>query len=305
MSKFGRNYKILVQVATDEVVTVKMPTTINFTVSRNVMSSANSLSLSIYNLAEKTRSKLFKDRYDTLNYKQIIFLAGYGDQLTEIFRGNIFECHSERQGSDIITRLEAKDGGLDVVNTFSSKSFSANTSKEDLINNLIADFKVVKKGIFGALSGENKRGKSLLGNTYGIIRRETNELVYIDLEKINILKNNEVIIGDMPKITSSNGLLAVPQRQNTYLQADLMFEPRLKLSQLIDIESSIQKQFNGQFKIIGISHSGTISKAVCGQCKTGVQLLIGGLESNPRPEISYPIQDAQAKQKPVEFEVVQ
>jgi len=67
----------------------------------------------------------------------------------------------------------------------------------------------------------------------------------------------------------------VPRRQNTYIQVDIIFEPRIQVGQIVEIVSQIDPRFNGQWKVQGIKHSGTISGAVGGDCKTTLQLFYG------------------------------
>lgn len=59
------------------------------------------------------------------------------------------------------------------------------------------------------------------------------------------------------------------------MQVDLLMSPELHINQLVNITSSVQKWYSGQFKIIGITHSGTISGAICGDCTTTINLLLG------------------------------
>ena len=54
-----------------------------------------------------------------------------------------------------------------------------------------------------------------------------------------------------------------------------MIEPKIIIGQLLQIESQINQFYNGQFKVVGISHNGIISGAVNGQCITTLQLFIG------------------------------
>ena len=98
---------------------------------------------------------------------------------------------------------------------------------------------------------------------------------------MNILQNNEVLSDvSIPKITSTSGLLGTPRRRDAQLEIDLIFEPKMVVGQLVEVESSTASVFNGQFKVIGIHHSGTISGAVASEVKTTLNLFIGALIPN-------------------------
>ena len=95
------------------------------------------------------------------------------------------------------------------------------------------------------------------------------------MKTINIMKPNEVIEGFVPLINDASGLLATPQRKDATLSINMIFEPRLLIGQVIEIQSSIAPQFDGQYKIYGLKHSGTISDSIAGQCTTTVQMQVG------------------------------
>ena len=60
----------------------------------------------------------------------------------------------------------------------------------------------------------------------------------------------------------------------------MIFEPRITVGQLVEIESSTASIFDGQFKVIGIHHAGIISGAVAGEARTTLNLFIGALIPN-------------------------
>lgn len=47
------------------------------------------------------------------------------------------------------------------------------------------------------------------------------------------------------------------------------------MSQVLELNSSVQKVYNGQYKVIGIKHQGIISEAVGGQLITTLNMLLG------------------------------
>jgi hypothetical protein len=259
----------------NEVLTLTSPLTAVFTISRGVMSSLNSMTLDIYGLKRATRDKIFQDRFNPKNYKRIIFsIANDGVNFTDVFIGNIFTAYSERQGDVPVTKITARDGGFDIVNAQVNKTLTGGTFKE-VVQEIIDGFPNVKTGKIGSLDGEFRRPIVLSGNSYDLIKKYTQDRVYIDLEQINILDDNEAIAGLVPLITSSSGLLKTPMRRDAYLSIETILKPDIILSQIIEIESSIAPQFDGQYKVMGITHSGTISEAVEARCQSQFDLLVG------------------------------
>ncbi len=276
-NKFNRIFRVLIQVnesATEddiEFLEISNPFTVQFSIDRNVNSALNRLSLKIFNLSEKTRSQIFKDRF-SISYKRIIFQAGY-NSLKTCFQGNIFSAFSERQGSDIVTTIESLDGGYDFENSIVSNTFSKETALDDIIGNAIDSFSFITKGFISKSETKKRRAVVHDGKTSDLLKKEVSG-VFVDKEKLNILKDNEYIDEPIMLFSSESGLLGTPKRQDSYITIDVLFEPEINIGQIIQIESKIQKEYNGQYKVIGVQHSGIISDATGGQVKTTISLLV-------------------------------
>ena len=273
--KLQRNYRLTIEANDDAgAIIIEPPFTISFVVNRSVMASINSSQIRIYNLSEKIRNQIFQDRFNTTKRKKVVLQAGYS-KLSTIFVGDMFEADSFRQGTEVITVIEARDGGFDSSGTLTNNTIQKNTEIKTLLQGLISEFPNLKTGVIGEVEGSIKRPAVLDSNTFELIRKYSNDKAFIDLETVNILNDDEVIAGDLPLINSETGLLGTPRRRDSYLTIDVLFEPQIVMGQLIKIESDIQKQYDGQYKVVGLTHTGMISEAVSGECKTNLSLLIG------------------------------
>lgn len=260
---------------------IDYPLTIQFDIERTTSSSPNYGNFRITNLAQTTYERLAKDMYNINDfgsgkeYRQVIFSAGY-QELSTIFQGSLVEGWTERSGTEIITHLRCQDGLYQIANAYTSQTFQAGTSMNDIFKTLLQDLGL-QQGIVGTIP-ENQsplRAAAYNGNTFQLLRDNFNNRVFIDLEKTYLLADDEVILGQVPLISSETGLLGVPRRQNTYIQVDIIFEPRIQIGQIVEVVSKIDPRFNGQWKVQGIKHSGTISGAIGGDCKTTLQLFYG------------------------------
>lgn len=278
--KLNRTYTLTIQTQdengnpTDEALIITNPMTIDFSVDRSIYAGLNSLDITIYNLAPKNRNLLFQDVYG-INYKNIILEAGYqGQGQTIIFNGNIWSAYSERQGVNVLTKIHAIDGlssQYSKVNTTLQKGETLQT----VINTLSNSMTDLKTGTQAFQDYTFNRPVVLNDNAFRLLKTYTNDNVFIDMKTINIMKPNEVIEGFVPLINDASGLLATPQRKDATLSINMIFEPRLLIGQVIEIQSSIAPQFDGQYKIYGLKHSGTISDSIAGQCTTTVQMQVG------------------------------
>ncbi len=289
--KLNRKYKLTVQteVGGDIALEIANPLTIEFSIIRNTFASSNTGTFKIRNLSETSRNTLFQSRTDIVRRQRIITLeAGYGttpnkdDDLSTIFVGNIVEGYSFRQGPDVVTYLNCLDSGLATYTATTTAALTEGIDFKDLMKTLIGSLKGkgVGEGAVGDVKGRAKRGVAINGNTFNLMKKyaDKDTEVFIDLNKINVLNVNEYIESSGGKVllfNSETGLLGTPLRQGSFLVIELLFEPRVQVAQLVEIDSQFNKVFNGQFKVVGIQHNGIISDSVGGAAKTKLELALG------------------------------
>lgn len=272
--RFGRRYQLTIQTNDGNDVIITQPITLQFNVERSTLGTMNSAQFQIYNLAPKTRDRIFQDRFNPKEYKRIILQAGY-ENLSTIFRGNIWQAKSVRQGPDIITYIEARDGAFDANGTITNKTVGPGQSAADIVKELAADFQNVKPGNLAGAQGAYQRPVVLNGNTFQLIQKYAGGQVFIDLEELQVLQPNQVVEGVLPLINSDTGLLETPQREDAYLRIETIFRPEIVVGQLLQIQSSVNPRYDGQYKVIGLRHNGTISEAISGDARSTFDLLVG------------------------------
>lgn len=273
--KIQRSYVLKFTFSNGKILTIQPPFTIDFHISRGIMASLNSMSLRIYNLKKTTRDQIFQDWFNFNINNHVELQAGYGKNLATIFKGTLRQAWSTREGANIVTIIDAWDGGYDFANSNSSITVNEGKSLKDIIKDLMGSFQNLKVGKIGDIQGDTARPIVLDGNTFDLIKTYSGDTAFIDLETIHVLKNNECITGLVPLISSDTGLLGVPRHADASLDVNMLFEPRILVGQLIEIKSQVETQFNGQYKVVGIEHQATISESVSGTATTKLNLLIG------------------------------
>lgn len=272
--KFGRNYILNVETIGGSTLTIKPPFTIEFDITRNVLTSANVSSIRVYNLNENHRNQILLNVNDFGRFRAIQLMAGYGSNMPIVFDGEYRHAWSVREGVNFISQLESFDGGFAFANSTSNISFPANTDQKTVIETLVADLKAagVQVGAIGNFEGSLGRGNAYSGNTCDLLRELTGGRFFIDNGKAYALADNECIAGPVTLIDASAGLLNTPVREQTYINFDMLFEPRLVIGQKITLKSTTEKNFNGDYKVVALKHRGMISEAVCGEAITTVTL---------------------------------
>lgn len=284
--KFGRNYILLVQTQNGGVLTVQLPFTIEFDITRNILNSANVASIRIYNLSPQTRDSIGFNIYNQGAFRTVQLFAGYGTQLSTIFSGNITQCWSVREGVNFITQIECFDGGFVYNNNTTNLSFPSGTPNSVIINTLIANLSpTIKVGTIQPLTGTTGRGKSYSGNTCELLGQLTNGGFFIDNGTANVLNNQQTLQGSLSMINYQNGLLGTPVREQNILTFDMIFEPRLQAGQGITLTSLTAPNFNSvnasgwvnYYKLNSVKHRGMISETVCGSVITTCSMSLPAL----------------------------
>lgn len=289
LRKWQRKYRLLIE-GTDgkvhEIADNPHLLTLNLSIVRNNLASANTGNLRIYNLNQSTRDAIFKDHYTVSDFRTIKLQAGYSTEpvLPTIFKGNINYCLSYREEGavDFVTEINAFDYGAAISNSYSKWNKGPGASKNDIIDQLISDMSTqggVSRGKVSTFTGTYPRAFIAMGNTWDIMQRETARHCFIDNGAVNCLLDDDCISGDISEISSETGLLGSPRREENYIRAEILFEPRLNVGQLVSINSRTQKMFNGTYKVTGIAHQGIISDAVSGKCKTILHILLGSFQT--------------------------
>lgn len=274
VGKLQRTYRLDIFTPEGLQITIEPPFSIEFSITRNTLASANKASITLYNLGPSTRSRIFKDRFSITDYYRISLFAGYGNRLHQVFLGNILEAYSYRRQTEWITEIDAFDGMDAIQNGFTSQTVEGNTSRADIIRRLIDDMPNIAAGIFGTpAQGSSPRGQAFIGQTTEIIDEVTESNYFIDLEELNVLGPDEAIPG-IGILLDPSVLLETPRRRDAYLDIVTLFEPAIQVGQLYEIES-LEPIYNGQYIVIGFSHNVVISNAESGQARSNIMLYFG------------------------------
>lgn len=292
--KFGRNYRLTIYpVDGSDPIIVTMPFTINFLIKRDSGCDYNEMDLEIYNLAEDHRNRIFRDRYvlgvdptdgstaknpagDNLQTHNIILEIGYGT-LYRVFYGAIFRASSARDGTNIITRIKAFQGNIDMAGTLVFQTLQSGQTLGDVLKFLAGQFKNLQIGAIGDFPQPFTRPVVLNGNVWDLLKQYSNNQVYVDNGKIYVLKTNEVL-DNTYVINDETGLLETPRRDQGYLYITTLMESGVDvISGMVNLQSTVQKSYNGTYKIMGIIHQGMISAAVCGRARSVFRLLAPNL----------------------------
>lgn len=273
MSKLQRNYRIEIDIRGQDTIVIVPPLTINFTVTRRYQSSLNTMQLDIHNISKKYRDLIFQDFFDDREKKVVRLFAGY-DELSLLFEGSLVEAYSTRDGTDIITHISGKDASWDTQNTYTYQTINKGQTVGDILDFLAGQFTDLEKGAIGDYNDVLARPVVLNGQTYELLKQYSDGDVMIDNGRIYVMKENEVLDGVVPLINNKSGIISTPRRTEGIVQVQTLLETQLTIGGQARFESSIEPVYNGEYKVIGLVHQGTISGAVSGTCVTTIDFQV-------------------------------
>lgn len=287
LANLGRNY--LIQIETPRMVTctaqippkvvgdrieIAPPVSATIDVRRDVSSTLNHARVSLVNLGEDTRNKIYKDKFDLKELWRIVIAGGYGDDLKIVFIGNIQEAYSYHDGTEWYTVIESYDGMHAVQNATINQSFSSETPKEEIVRQMIANMDGLKFGALGeAAQGESPRGRVEVGDTQDKLMELVANNMFIDGEIINILKSDEVLEGEA-FIIDAELLRETPRRRDTFLDVEANFSPGVRVGTVCEIRG-MDTRFDGQYMVMGLEHHLEVSSADAGDAYTSISLYSG------------------------------
>lgn len=230
--KFDRQYELNVQTQDGSTLTVELPFTLEFDITRNTLTSANVCQLRLYNLAPVNRNQIRFNSSDYGQFRAVELKAGYGDNLATIFTGNISQAWSVREGVNFISQIECYDGGFAFNNGRVNTSFPRGTPQATVIRQMAATgLPNTKVGAIGTYPGILSRGNTYSGQTMGVLGELSGGGAFIDQGKFNALGSNEYIASAAPVliIDADSGLLGTPILEQTIVRFDMLFEPSLNV----------------------------------------------------------------------------
>lgn len=275
-----------ISVPNGDNIAISLPFSLDIDITRAAMPTANVAQFRIYNLPEDIRNKIRFDISSISERQEVALKAGYKsihknlNDLPLIFRGSIKFAYSERiNNKDWLTTIECYDGGFALSNSKIKASFIAGEKYSANIEKVLATFETIKIGhISKKLVPADKkllRGHPVDAKTFDYLNENFSNKWFIDNGIVNVIGDDEAFVGVYKTVNVDTGLIGTPIRQETNIDFNIIFEPRLLIGQAINLESITDKSFNGTYKLIMIKHRGTISPVTCGELVTSCRVFKG------------------------------
>jgi hypothetical protein len=301
MSKWGRTYTMSVQGRSGEFHKISFPITNIFDMDIRGGSGVNSAHFMLHNLDPAVRNDIQFDSAIDIDGKVVIkrsvtFNAGYTSEgaLPVVFQGNIHKAFYYRESGtgNVVTDIVVMDG-LDAIQrsmvAFSRGAPWAPRDQAATLANLFNPYGVTLGAtgtLFDGFTGS--RGVMHLGATWDVLGKMAvayNGCVSMYQEKVYLIGENDALLvpGALPQLDATTGLLGTPRRSGWTIDADMLFEPRVHLWQLMKLKSIVNPTFNSTRRVDAISHKGIISGSKDGGAITSLSLYLSPKGFNQVP----------------------
>ena len=251
-TKFKRDFKLTITVNGIDTV-IKPPMKVVFSCMKSISGQLNKIRIKVYNLSPLKRLAIVKD-VEEVKLIPISFSVGYKDRLELMFKGNINKCSNERRGADLITSIDAYDGGFDYMNSFTSSTVLGG---EEVIAEILRDMAHTENGKITPRPVLT-RPRVLVGNSVKLINDAIgdDETWYIDDEKLYVINEDNITSSYIPVVSAKSGLISTPTREASLVTFKMLIDPTVKIGRAVKLISKTATHLDGVYKIINAIYDG-------------------------------------------------
>ena len=238
---------------------VKTVLRVGFSVVRDLKKNPNTVDVTIYNLRKDTRTRLQTKNLPTR------LEAGYIDNVSQIFSGDLQYGNSLRNGPDWITTLQSGDGNRQYKSARINTSFKGPISPGQVLRRVGQALglnlgNLTEKADKGSLRASLKQFGDIVlsGKAEQELTKITKSMGYswsIQDGQLQLLEPNETIkTADPVLLTNGTGLVGSPEAgEDGVVSARSLLQPDLLPGRRVRIQS---REIDGFFRVEKVTFSG-------------------------------------------------
>lgn len=209
--------------------------------------SPNNCSIRVYNLSPATVSKIQGE------FSKVVLQAGYEGSFGVIFQGTIKQYRLGKQnGTDTYLDILAADGDEAYIKATLSQSLAAGWNQTDTVKAAVKSMEAfgVQAGFTSDLSTLGgtipaPRGKVLFGMSRALLRNATRNMLTtwnIQDGKVNVLRTDGYLPGEVVVLTAATGLIGVPEQTNEGIRVRCLLNPKIVIGGLVQVDNKTINQ---------------------------------------------------------------
>lgn len=239
---------------------------IDFSVGNLANSQSSTSYIELYNLNDKTQS-FIKD----LN-AEVSLLAGYGNKLSLVFKGNITKVEITRKNNNMVSKIYLGTQINLITSAHFSKTYNGLISIKQIISDAILGFNMAYVGLelIPDIKVLNFTWDGRTKDLFDFILKPAELNWYNDKGIINITKNGEADKDSLFVITPENGLIDYPVKTDKGVNVNMLFNSQISTKSLIELKldkntttldgrstNLFIQELNGKYKVLNVAHKGS------------------------------------------------
>lgn len=240
---YGRRYRVLVSNAQGVALDVS-DLRCTFSVTKTMQMQPNISELTIYNLNAETENRLIKEG------NRIAIEAGYeGEQYGLIFDGDVIQpIRDKEDGVTFKLTLISMDGDRFFNQGFTNTTLLKGQTARSIVDGITN--KATNPAKLGSIStnlndAQLTRGKVVFGLTRDYLRQiaqSQNAMFYIEDNKVNLIKMEDVPQGEIIELSPLSGLIGTPAQTEMGVSVKCLLNPQVAVNKLIHIDNSLVRE---------------------------------------------------------------
>lgn len=251
MRQFGRQLKLVIGSNKESLEITNLR--ITFEVKKTLTPEPNPAVIRIYNLNASHRNLLTSKEFNRASLS-----VGYED-LRQIYAGDIVEANTLRDGEDFISELICGDGFQAYTTKLINKTLSAGKSDSEILKENTQAMGIETGVTDLPKDRQLPRGKVMFGDPRELlhkIAKNNNAQWSIQDGQMTVLPKDKVLADNEGFVLSQEtGMIGSPEKSDDGLHLTCLCNPSLRIGGLVRVQS-IMPEYNGDFKITELSHSG-------------------------------------------------
>lgn len=275
MRLFGRKYKLILdgQLEISEL-------DIAFKIQKSSTKEPNKAEIKIYNLADDTRGRIQKQRdFFGEHPVRLSLEAGYTDNLTLIFSGDIHTIYSQREEADIVTTFGSADGIAQIRTARVAFGVKPGTTVRDVLKQIAMKGGLSVGNLDKALSGNVTikdlgstfpEGTVVDGSAYDELTRIAEAAGYevsIQNGVLQVKPKGKALDDKAIELSSESGLVESPSIETSqdpakqatgdkFVHAKALLVPGIFPGRRIKL---VSEGFNGEYEVMVVEYSGELA----------------------------------------------
>lgn len=253
MKQFGRliNLRIGNEKESIEITNLR----IAFSVEKTLTSEPNPAVIRVWNLNGSNRNLITSKIYNRLS----LSVAYREDELRMIYKGDITDVVTLRDGTDFITEMTCGDGHSAYTTANVNKTLKGGASDKDIMSEASKAMGVDSGVISLPKDKILPRGKVITGNARDVmhkIGRNNGADWSIQDGQMTVLPKDKVVSDNEGFVVSEEtGMIGSPEKTDDGLQVTMLCKAALRIGGLVRIYSIIP-EYCGDYKITELEHAG-------------------------------------------------